>query len=257
MQHVTSAPGHLEDSAGQALREQTDSKESRPDVGRTSSFPLTLRPARSPCHPNQGTPGARVSKVMVSSHANGPPPCTSKIEEAEVMVQGNDHHQQSSSYRASPLPMIGENDVDSGRVSTRGAQEKAQYSHTASVGGMPRGGAESGHARSGESRFGRGGTHARHTPPANMTCSDAAFETFPDVTEGWKNHFRSRPLRFVGLQVQKFQVLIFASSSGVETRRENGLPGSIPAAARRRCSTGLASTYYGGSGVLWGASAPY
>ena len=45
---------------------------------------------------------------------------------------------------------------------------------------MPRGGAESGHARSGESRFGRGGTHARHTSPANMTCSDAAFKTFPD-----------------------------------------------------------------------------
>ena len=45
---------------------------------------------------------------------------------------------------------------------------------------MPRGSAESGHARSGESRFGRGATHARHTPSDNMTCSDAAFKIFPD-----------------------------------------------------------------------------
>ena len=142
---VSSAPSHLEDSAGQVLREHTDSKESRPDVGRTSSFPLTRRPARSPCHSSQGTPGARVSKVKVSPHAYGSPPCTSKTEEAEVMVQGNVHHQQSPSYRASPLPMIGEDDVDSDCISTQGAQEKAHYSHTASVGGMPRGGAESGH----------------------------------------------------------------------------------------------------------------
>ena len=83
---MSSAPGHLEDSAGQALREQTNSVGSRPDVGTTSSFPLTRRPARSPCHPSQGTPDARVSKVMVSPHAYGPPPCTSKTEEAEVMV---------------------------------------------------------------------------------------------------------------------------------------------------------------------------
>ena len=26
----------------------------------------------------------------------------------------------------------------------------------------------------------RGGTHARRTPPANMTRSDATFKTFPD-----------------------------------------------------------------------------
>ena len=117
---------------------------------------------------------------MVSPHANGPRPFTSKTEDAEWMVQGNDHHQQSPSYRASPLPMIGEDGGDSGRISTQGTQEKTHYSHTISVGGMPRGGAESGHAWSGESRFGRGGTHARHTPPANMTCSDAAFKTFPD-----------------------------------------------------------------------------
>ena len=178
--HVSSAPGHVEDSAGRSLREQTDSMGSRPDVGRTSSFPLTRRPARSPCHPSQGTPGARVSKVIGSPHAYGPPPCTSKTEETEVMVQGNGHHQQSPSYRVSPLPMIGKDDVDSGRISTQGAQEKAHYSHTTSVGGMPRGSAESGHARSDESRFGRGGTHARHTPSANMTCSDAAFKIFPD-----------------------------------------------------------------------------
>ena len=117
---------------------------------------------------------------MVNPHANGPRPCTSKTENAEWMVQGNDHHQQSPSYRASPLPMIGEDGGDSGRISTQGTQEKTHYPHTISVGGMPRGGAESGHAWSGESRFGRGGTHARHTPLANMTCSDAAFKTFPD-----------------------------------------------------------------------------
>ena len=76
--------------------------------------------------------------------------------------------------------MIGEDGGDSGRISTQGTQEKTHYPHTISVGGMPRGGAESGHAWSGESRFGRGGTHARHTPPANMTCPDAAFKTFPD-----------------------------------------------------------------------------
>ena len=78
------------------------------------------------------------------------------------MVQGNDHHKQSPKYRASPLPKIGEDQDDSGRISTQGAPEKAHYSHFTSVGGMPRGGAESGHARSGE-LLGRGGTHARHT----------------------------------------------------------------------------------------------
>ena len=173
--HVSSAPGHLEDSAGQSLREQTDSNGNRPDVGRASSFPLTRRPARSPCHPSQGTPGARVSKVMAGPHAYEPTPCTSKTEEAEVMVQGNGHHQQSPSYRASPLPMIGEDDVDSGSISTQGAQEKAHYSHTTSVGGMPRGGAESGHARSSEARFGRGGTHARHTRQAHTTGQHDMF----------------------------------------------------------------------------------
>ena len=69
--------------------------------------------------------------------------------------------------------------MDSGRISTQGASEKAHYSHSISVGGMPRGGAESGHARSGESKLGRGGTHARHTPLANMTCSDVTFKIFP------------------------------------------------------------------------------
>ena len=51
-----------------------------------------------------------------------------------MVVQGNDHHQQSLIYRASPLPMIGEDDVDSGRISTQEAPEKAHYSHTPSVG---------------------------------------------------------------------------------------------------------------------------
>ena len=69
-------------------------------------------------------------------------------------------------------------DVDSDRISTQGAPEKAQYSHFTSVAGIPRGGDESGHAWSGE--WLGGDTHARHTPPANMTCSDATFKIFPD-----------------------------------------------------------------------------
>ena len=95
------------------------------------------------------------------------------------MVQGNDHHQQSPRYRASPLPKIGEDDVDSGRISKQGAPEKAPYTHCTSVGGMPRGGAESGHARSGKLKLERG-IHARYTSPANMTCSDATFKIFLD-----------------------------------------------------------------------------
>ena len=96
------------------------------------------------------------------------------------MVQGNNHHQQSPRYRTSHLPKIGEDGVDSGRISTQGAPEKAHYSHSTSVGSMLRGGAESSHARSGELKLGRGGTHARHTPPATMTCSDATFKIFSD-----------------------------------------------------------------------------
>ena len=69
--------------------------------------------------------------------------------------------------------------MDSGCISTQGSPKKAHYSHSTSVGGMPRGGAKSGNARSGE-KLGIGGTHARHTPPANMTCSDATFKIFPD-----------------------------------------------------------------------------
>ena len=57
--HKSSASGHLEGSAGQAVRQQADSKESRQDVGRTSSFCLTRRPGRTPCFPRKGTPGAR------------------------------------------------------------------------------------------------------------------------------------------------------------------------------------------------------
>ena len=91
----------------------------------------------------------------------GHPPCTSKTEEAEVMVQGNGH-QQSPRYRASPLPKIDEDDVDSGRIFTKELRRKRITPHSTSVDGMPRGGTESGHARSGE-LLGRGGTHARHT----------------------------------------------------------------------------------------------
>ena len=92
------------------------------------------------------------------------------------MVQGNGH-QQSPTYRASPLPKIGEDDVDSGRISTKELRRRRITPHSTSVDGMSRGGAESGHARSGE-LLGRGGTHARHTPPANMTCSDATCKIF-------------------------------------------------------------------------------
>ena len=115
----------------------------------------------------------------MAPHAKGLPPCTSKTAEAGVMVQGNDHHQQSSRYRASPLPKIGKDEVDSDHFSTLGAPETAHYFDSTSVGGMPRGGAESGHARSGE-LLGRGGTRARHTPPASMACSDVSFKIFPD-----------------------------------------------------------------------------
>ena len=116
----------------------------------------------------------------MAPHAKGPPPCTSKTAEAGVMVQAKNHQQQSPIYRASPLPKIGEDGVDSGHISTQVAPEKAHYSHFTSVGGISRGGAESSHARSGELNLWRGGTQARHTPPANMTCSDATFKIFPD-----------------------------------------------------------------------------
>ena len=66
------------------------------------------------------------------------------------MIKRNDHHQQSSRYRASSSPKIDEDDVDSGRISTQRAPEKAHYSHFTSIGGMPRGGVKSGHAQSGE-----------------------------------------------------------------------------------------------------------
>ena len=66
------------------------------------------------------------------------------------MVERNDYHQQSPRYGVSLLPKIGEHDVDSGRISTQRAPEKAHYSHSTSVGGVLTGGAESGHARSGE-----------------------------------------------------------------------------------------------------------
>ena len=82
--------------------------------------------------------------------------------------------------RAPSSPNIGEDDVDSGYISTQGAPAKAHYSHSASVGGMPRGGAESDHARSGKLKLERGGTHARPTPPANMIYSDATLKVVPD-----------------------------------------------------------------------------
>ena len=44
-------------------------------------------------------------------------------------------------------------------------------------------------------------------------------------TEGWRNHFRSGPLRFAGFQVRRFQVSISASSSGVRGERTDYLEG--------------------------------
>ena len=123
--HMSSTIRHLERKARQAVGQPTDPTESRQDIGRTSSFPLTRRPARTPCHLSKGTPGASVSKVIVAPHAKGPRPCTSKTAAAVVMVENNYHHQQSPRYWASPLPKIGEYDVDSGRISTQRAPEKA------------------------------------------------------------------------------------------------------------------------------------
>ena len=57
--HVSSAPGHPDGGTGQAVGQLTDSKESWQDVVRTSRFPLTQRPGKTPCYPSQGTPGAR------------------------------------------------------------------------------------------------------------------------------------------------------------------------------------------------------
>ena len=79
------------------------------------------------------------------------------------MVQGNNRHQQSPRYRASPLPKIGEDGVESGHICTQEAPEKAHYSHSTSVGDMSRGGTELSHAPSGELKLGRGGTHHRPT----------------------------------------------------------------------------------------------
>ena len=93
------------------------------------------------------------------------------------MVQGNGHHQQSPRYRASPFPMV--RMMWTLVASLRKELRRRRITlHSTSVDGMPRGGAESGHARSGELKLGRGGTHARHTPPTNMTCSDATFKIF-------------------------------------------------------------------------------
>ena len=176
---MSSAPGHLEESARQDVGQSTDSamcntggeaitrsseiaredtsnscmEESQQDVGKTSGCPLTQRPPKTPCYSSKSTPGAHVSKVIVASRAKGPRPCTSKTAEAGVMVQRNHHPQQSPRYRAASLPKIGEGDVDSGRISTEGAPEKVHYSHSTNVDGIPRGGADSGHARPGESKL--------------------------------------------------------------------------------------------------------
>ena len=122
---MSSAPGHLEESAGQAVGQPTDPTESRQDVGKTSSFPLTRRPARTPCYLSKGTPGARVSKVIVAPHTKGLHPCTSKTAGAGVMVQRNDQHKQSPRYRASSLPKIGEDDVDWSHLYARSSGEGA------------------------------------------------------------------------------------------------------------------------------------
>ena len=282
--HVSSAPGHLKESAGQAVGQPTDSsmcnagdeaitrssevarqdtnsnicmEESRQDVERTSSFPLRRRPARTSCYPSKGTPGAHVSKVTVAPHAEGPRPWTSKTVETGVMVQRNHHNQKSVIYRASSLPKIGEDDVDSGRISTQEAPEKAHYSHSTSVGVMSRGGAKSDHAWSGEFKYGRGGTHARYIPLANITYYDAAVKKDPDEKQkGGGTIFTIDPsgsqdsnYNFSKPQFPHPQVEVKRGE-----RRES--PGRISMAAKRRRLTGPASPYYGGSGVCCDASAP-
>ena len=89
--------------------------------------------------------------------------------------------------------------MDSGPISTKELRRWRIILDSTSVDGMPRGGSELDHARPGE-LLGRGGTHARDTPPANMTCSDATFKIFPDEEQRWRNHHRSGPLRFAGFQ---------------------------------------------------------
>ena len=207
----------------------------------------------------------------MAPHAKEPRPCTSKTAETGVMIGRNDHYQQSPRYRPSSLPKIGEDDVDFGRISTQGSPEKAHYSYSTSVSGMPRGGAErwrrevaprggaeSGHARSGESKLGRGGAHARHTPPANMTCPDATFKIFPDEKErGGGTIFALDPS---GSQDSKYKYSKSPFSNPhveLKSGERTDFPGRIPATARRRRATGPASPYYGGSGVRWDASAPY
>ena len=173
------------------------------------------------------------------------------------MVQRNDHPQKSLIYRAPSLPNIGEDDVDSGRISMQGAPENAHYCQSTSVGAMPRGGTESGHAWSGEFKFGKDGTHARYIPPANMTYFDATLKKHPDENQrGGGPIFTVDPS---GAQDSKYKI----SKSQfphpqVELRRgeRTELPGRISTTAKRRYLTGSASPYYGGSGVFWDTSAP-
>ena len=43
------------------------------------------------------------------------------------MIVQRDYHQKGLRYRAYSLPKISEDGVDSGRISTQGASEKAHY----------------------------------------------------------------------------------------------------------------------------------
>ena len=108
--------------------------------------------------------GARVSKVTAAPKFKAPGPWTSKTAEAGVMVQRDDH-QKSPRYRASSLPNISGDNVNSGRISTQGVLEKAHYSdHATSNGDVPRGGAKSDHSRSGDLKLKSGS--AGHGQPS-------------------------------------------------------------------------------------------
>ena len=95
--------------------------------------------------------------------------------------------------------------MNSGRISTKELRRWRITPDSTSVDGMPRDGAESGHVGPGE-LLGRGDTHARDSPPTNMTCFDAKFKIFSRwETEGRRNHIRSGPFRFAGFEYKYFK----------------------------------------------------
>ena len=119
---ASNAPGHPRGSTGRAVKLPTDSsifnskgeaitrnneaarQDTKPNSrmeksrqnGRTSSFPLAQRPARTSCYPSKGAPGAHVSKATVSPNAKGSDPWTSETADARTMVQRNHHQNQDT-----------------------------------------------------------------------------------------------------------------------------------------------------------------